>query len=945
MTRRGHSVIRRKVLLVAIFPAAAVTMLLALAFSITQTLGLEQSLSDRGLAIVRQLAPASEYGVYSGNPDILRPLVNAVMNEADVRSVVVRNAAGEVLTRAGPSPAAPSGLDPRAKILTTSPSDDHQSQFFQVPIYQTEFSGGDLFDDGQSVGGAASFQTGARVLGWVSVELSREGTLAYQTRTWINTGLIALTVLVLSAILALRMGRNITDPIVALKDAVERLERGHLDVLVNTGATGELQSLEAGINAMAKALKTSRADLEDRVNQATLELREALRALEKRNSELDVARREAESANRGKSAFLANISHEIRTPLNGMQGFLLLLSKTGLSPTQRDYVQKIEASAGTLLTLLNDVLDFSKLEVGRMDVVRTEFNLRELLDESIDICIPEARRKDLELLSIVDADIPARLRGGADRIAQVVKNLVSNAVKFTAAGEVIVRAARERRSPALEVVRISVTDTGIGISAQDRERLFQPFRQLDEGMNRRYGGTGLGLVIAKSLVEQMHGVMAVDSSPGRGSCFSFTLPLEPGAPAAEDRARAAILAGRSVRVISPNRNVAQALQQLLAYWDVRVEKASDAVPLAAPGRSCDAIIIDQMLPASDVARLVASVRSRPADDAPYLILLEHADGQSRTDAGLRQQVAGFLSRPPRSDELANLLCRICTGMADARRSARSPARDEPAQPAAARPLRVLLADDSAINRQFLSTWLKQLGARVDEVSDGANAIERCRSETYDLILMDLHMPNVDGFEAAARIRKAGCGSSATPIVAITADATEDAKSRLRKSTLNDYLVKPVYEKELLRIIEKWCPRFSAATASAAVPPGDRQPLPDRDAIVDKTLGLRLASGNSDLWYGSLQSLARRLPSQQAELERVMQAGDLPRARELAHSIVGAAGYCGANDLVYCARQLERAAGGEDAASAQGAFVELCAAVSRLIEWIRAQPQANRKTGA
>jgi len=938
MTRQGHSGIKRKVLLIAVFPAAAVTLLLTLAFSVAQTVGSEQSLSDRGLALVRQLAPASEYGVFSGNADILRPLVNAMMNEADVRGVVVRNAAGDVLVRSGAGTRTPPGLDPRAQSLATATSEDGKSLFFQVPIFQTEFMGADALEDEQTVAGDAvsSFRTGTRVLGWVTVELSRERTLANQASTWMNGGLIALAVLLLSAILALRLGRTITAPIMTLKDAVDRLEQGDLDVQVNTGAADdELQSLEIGVNAMAKALKSSRSELEERVNQATLDVRKALQALERRNAELDDARRGAESANLAKSAFLANISHEIRTPLNGIQGFLQLLSKTSMTPTQRDFVQKIETSAGMLLTLMNDILDFSKLEVGRMNVVQTEFDLRELLDQSVSIAIPEARRKDLELLVIVDADVPARLRGGADRIAQVVKNLVSNAVKFTAAGEVVVRAARVRQAAARELVRISVTDTGIGISTEDRGRLFQPFTQLEEGMGRRYGGTGLGLVIAKSLVERMGGTVAVDSILGRGSCFSFTLPLEPGTPAPADGTRTSILTGRNVLVISANPSVALALEQILKRWGVKVETTGDTA--RAAWQPCEAIIVDALLAAPEITQVVASVGTRTSGAVPYLILLEPADGESPDDFKIRQQFSGFLSRPPRSDEAGNLLCRILTGMVDARRRTRLSVPVGPVQADAGEALRVLLADDNSINRQFLSTWLTQIGARVDEVGDGAEAVVRCESQTYDLILMDLHMPNVDGLEAASRIRKLPGESRATPIVAITADATPESQRLLQRSTMSDYLVKPVDEGQLMQVVEKWCPRHLPAIAAALAAAEERRTAAPRDDVVDTTLGLRLASGNGDLWYGSLQSLARRIPADRAELERAMQTGDLQQAREFAHRIAGAASYCGASDLARAAGQLERVASGGDVAAAWIAWRELCEAVPRLIDWIRAQP--------
>ena len=941
MMRMRQWGIKSKILTLAVFPAATVTLMLALYFSITQTQDLQQSLTDRGYAIVRQLGPASEYGIFSGNPNALQPLVAAVMNEPDVRSVVVRNAANKVLLKAGPEVRPVLNIDAQSNSLISAASDDRTSHIFQIPIRQTELALDDLLADTPTIGPdpASQYHATGRILGWVTVELSFDRTQARQQQAWITTGLIALIVLVLSALLAMRMGRDISGPILLLKDAVNKLEHGDLDVQVNTGAGGEMLSLEAGVNAMARSLKASRENLHERVNQATAGLRDALKIGEERNLALDVARRDAESASKAKSAFLANMSHEIRTPLNGILGFLTLLLKTSLDATQREFTQKIEVSTRTLMTLLNDILDFSKLEVAKLSVTQVEFDLREVLDECISIGAPEAHDKGIDLALIVDADVPIRLKGAADRIAQVVKNLVSNAVKFTTDGEVIVHAALSTQSIDHATLRISVTDTGIGISQQDRARLFQPFTQLDAGMNRRYGGTGLGLAIAKSLVEVMGGTISVESQPAQGSCFAVTFPLGLSALTATDQVRLAVLGGRRALVVSPNPHLTRSLRQMLIHWDMDVESNDDTLraiaelgAAAAIQRPYEVVFIDQALVDADVERITTEARVLPVSAIPAIFLLERTAVRWRDGETAPPEFDACLAIPPRSAVVADLLCRRFAGTLDRRARQRFGMVAHSTQQNTMAALRLLLADDNAINRQFLATWLKQIGAVVDEVTDGAQAIDACRQATYDLILMDLHMPNVDGFEAAAQIRANRYNPASTPIVAITADATDAAQERLRASEINDVLVKPITEQELLRIIAQWCPRYAPARAGAAA--GTAAPAAIDEPIVDADLGLRLASGNTEMWRWSLTTLIERFPQQLTELEHAVDTGNLRDARMCAHSIVGAAGYCGAVGLVQSATWLENAAHSGDINLARLAFEKLRVETVRLVEWVR-----------
>lgn len=939
MTRSKFSGIKRKVLIVAVLPAATATILLTLFFSISQTRDLQQSLKDRGLVIVQQLSPASEYGVYSGNSEFLHPVVDALMQEADVRSVVIRDAGNDVLVKSGPDALATSALDAKSAKSLALQSDDGNSWVFQTPIFQTELSVIDPFYTEQF--GNRDYQAQLKktdqILGWVSVELSNGRTLENQARLRINTGLIALLVLLLSAVLAQRLGRNITEPILLLNNAVDEIKGGKFDIEVSTGGKDELQSLQSGINTMAVALKNSRANLEDQVNQATQEMRNAIGIVEKRNQELEAARKEAESSNKAKSSFLANISHEIRTPLNGIQGFHMLLAKTALDNTQQDYVSKIEKSTNTLLSLLNDLLDLSQLEVAQLSIKESVFNIRELLDESIYLGLPEAQKKGLEIIVIIEPEVPRRFVGAANRIAQVVKNLVSNAVKFTSLGEVVVRAKYIDSTTVKKTLEISVSDTGIGIVESDLERLFLPFAQIDTGRDRRYSGAGLGLAITKSLVEVMHGKISVTSEAGKGSCFTINLPLMiDSSSASSDSFYDEALKDKRVLVVSPNENIADSLVKTLAHWNLTITAAENAEEAVSSLRSNIAqdnryhvVLIDAMLLINDIKHILKVISNLSDANSIHLVLLDRSDSHSRTDIGIHQAFAVILPRPARYETLVNSLYELLG-------DSKALIEDGKTSNIQLKPMRVLLADDNAINREFFVTWLQQLGVRVDEVADGGEAVACCRQIAYDLVLMDLHMPVLDGFEAATRIRESGHDTLKTPIIAVTADATDKTKAKIRRSALDGYLIKPFTEDQLLQMIETWCPKYLPSNQSTK-PISDEFNLSCEDQFVDAELGLKLASGNKELWYSSLQTLVARLPIEQAELSHAIDNGDLLLVQQIAHRIIGGAAYCGASPLEGITAQLERAADNQEMQSVQEIFAQMCDHIGNLHHWFSRFP--------
>ncbi len=628
--------IRTRVLLLALLPATATALLLAAYFVYNQIEDLERSLMDRGRAIARQLAPASEYGVFSGNRAILGGLARTALGEADVRSVTIDDARGNRLAAAGPSVLPTREFDPKPRQLIATPSLTRDSYVFRAPILQSEIAVED-FPGEQLPGPARGDEPDASrrtVLGWVTVEISREQTVARQLQLLTHSAALAALCLLGALVLAVRLGRDVVQPILTLTDTVKRVAGGDLDVRVSLHAGAELERLSTGINTMTAALKTAHAGLEARVEEATRRLKESLALVEQQNTALDAARRDAEAASRAKTEFLANMSHEIRTPINGLLGFIELFAKTTLDPHQRDYLHTIETSASHLLSVINDILDFSKIEAGKMQVVRTAFAPRRLLEENITLIAPRARAKGLEVTTSVDPALPERLLGDPTRIAQILGNLLTNAVKFTHQGYISVEVTRTPQRDNRIGVRVAVRDTGSGIPRGKQSQLFESFTQLDADTARRHTGTGLGLAICKRLVEAMGGKIGVDSEPGHGSVFWFELALPEAADAPLPPAAGTTPAFTQPGANAPNvllvedneisrRFEAAALRGLGAVVDEAVSGA-EAVALCWH-KPYDLILMDIHMPGTDGIAATGRIRSTPGTNRRTPIVALTAD--------------------------------------------------------------------------------------------------------------------------------------------------------------------------------------------------------------------------------------------------------------------------------------------------------------------------------
>ncbi|MGO2498680.1 MAG: two-component sensor histidine kinase BarA [Vibrio litoralis] len=902
MTRYG---LRARVITLTLAPTLIIGLLLSTFFTLNRYNDLETQLITSGTDIIEPLAIASEYGMTQQSREAVRRLISyAHRKHSDiVRSIAVFDTHHELFVTSNFHPNFQSLTFDKSKPIPLLSSITQSKTNPNLMILRSP-----ILAEGQFTSPSGKEVAPNQALGYIAMELDLSSLRLQQYQEIFAALIVLLLGMGLSGFFAYRLMRDVTLPISHMVSVVDRIRRGHLDVRIEGKLHGELDTLKSGINAMAMSLSEYHVEMQHSIDQATSDLRETLEQLEIQNIELDIAKKRAQEAARVKSEFLANMSHELRTPLNGVIGFARQMLKTELTANQIDYLQTIERSAQNLLSIINDILDFSKLEAGKLLLENIPFDLQDALDEVVSLQATSAHEKGLEITLNIDPNIPQGMVGDPLRIQQVLTNLVGNAIKFTERGNIdIVAELRSSQDKNIEV-QFMVRDTGIGISERQQAQLFQAFSQADASISRRYGGTGLGLVITQNLVNQMGGEISLTSRLHQGSTFWFSVTFQATNMPITPQIDTSSLQGKSVLLVEPNMPAAAIIEQQLTRVGMKVTYQAQ---LADNPDRFDIVLLN--LPANiqhDQSQLFAMIQQGLSLSSQLIL------GLPSTELALAENLIKLypiqcIAKPIVRRKLIQLMLP---------NQAKSTLLAAPQPPTAALPLKVMAVDDNPANLKLICALLEEQVEDIVTCSSGSQAVEQAQLQKFDVILMDIQMPDMDGVTACQNIKKTEFNHQ-TPVIAVTAHAIDGERERLLQAGMDDYLSKPIEEHVLHQALVHWNPYAEQGTIEKLdLKESQLDSIPavstTQQAIVssiggssiDWSTALKQAANKEALAKDMLQMLIEFLPEVDQSIEKALIEPNEQQNQLLAtiHKLHGSCAYSGVPKLQTLCATIETA---------------------------------------
>ena len=907
--------IKYQLRITTLIPVLLVALLFAFFYNRQFNKDLKEHISHLGEAYIHQLLPVAQLAILRDDNRTLQGLVDASMVNPEIQGLAFYNANGQLLANRGGKHSLKQLFEPPkfSGDYVKSKQINPYTINFVAPVILPKFN---LYSSipYQAPISPLSFQSDD-ILGWLSIDIDTKSILIERYQMYIVTIFITLFGLIMSLGVNFYLSRKIYLPIARLRRSMKQILSNEFETGIKVSSSNEIGIIEQGCVHLQKQYLNTINDLNQHVEIATADLQHGLELLEEKNIELSLDKKKAEEKSRQKAELIANMSHEIRTPMNGVIGFTNILLDSNLDPLQMDYVKTIKSSAQDLLAIINDILDYSKMDAGKLQLDCIPLDICACIDEVLALVAPSAHKKGIDLIPATATNVPKTMLGDPLRLKQMITNLVSNAIKFTEHGYVLIRTHVEEETDKAYSISLSVTDTGIGIAPEDKANLFTAFNQADTSITRRYGGSGLGLVISKKLAEQMHGRISLSSELYKGSTFTIHIKLEKLAAYEVEKHQVHRFSNLKVICFDDNPLHMEALCNGLGYWGIhciQIEAFNQLEDAFKTYHDADLAFVGVNQGCEQQVAQVLRQQSMPC------VLVSKWPIQDYEALSAQ----AFLFKPPSIQKLHDTIDFLLNKAAIAKTHTEE-LNELRNRLRIAKPL-ILIAEDNPINRMLLNSMLAEK-ASIETVNDGKEAVAICNQKHFNAILLDLQMPNLNGLEAASLIHQESLLNQKTPIILISANACELNQKQLSQIGIDLWLQKPIDEKTLLSHLLQMLNK----TESSAI---------------NWSLCLQKLSGNQTLATEFLASFVEELKKNRVEFFHLLQKQDLQGLEQAAHRLNGASCFCGVPNLQSLVAHFEKLAKqAKHIDELQIPFTELIQSIDDVIHEYETIYQAQKET--